>query len=204
MLDSGATRHFCGSRELFSSFRKLFRPVTVDLAAGSTTATHAGDIYLQITQHRILRLRGVLFIPSGANLISLTKLAADGIDASISMRALTSSDSTTGRPFCSIKPSRGLFSVAPKVVRPKRYHCAAQFVRSTPVVQAFNVSISKLWHFRLGHMSVESAREMRKIGLLPPGLSSRKQYCVGCIQGKLHRAPIPQIAEHRRGLATRV
>ena len=126
----------------------------MDLAADSTVARQAGDIYLRLNPQRIIRLRNVLNLPDNANTISLTDLVASGIFAFLTQDSLTASNARSRRSICSIQLTNGSFPVAPLVIFARRYRCATHFVRRAPVVYELSVSVLELCHFRTGHMTM--------------------------------------------------
>ena len=94
ILDSGASNHFCANKSLFSTLKPLKKPKKILLANGHTTLiTHSGTIYAKMNGLRLVKLRNVLFMPGGANLLSISKLLDSQIQSAFQKNGLILNDS---------------------------------------------------------------------------------------------------------------
>ena len=83
ILDSGASKHMCHQRQMFTSFIQLRNPFDVTLGDGSINkATAIGKVDLKIKsegENSILHLQNVLFVETlSFNLISVSRLSKAG------------------------------------------------------------------------------------------------------------------------------
>ncbi len=80
VLDSGASRHLTGNRELLINLRRINRPNSVTFANGTVgRADYPGDTFLEAANGRYMLLREVLYIPTAAaNLFSISTAIQHG------------------------------------------------------------------------------------------------------------------------------
>ncbi|PHU17071.1 hypothetical protein BC332_12766 [Capsicum chinense] len=79
-MDSGATRHVCANKELFSSFAPAQVKEMIYMANSTTAKVEAtGKICLKMTSGKVLTLNNVLYVPElRRNLISVSLLDKNG------------------------------------------------------------------------------------------------------------------------------
>ena len=53
---------------------------------------------------------------------------------------------------------------------------------------------TKLWHRRLGHMSLRGLQELCKQGMIDPKLITSIDFCESCVLGKTHRLKFARTA----------
>ena len=83
LVDSGATKHICANKEMFTSFEE--GEDRIYLAAHSQTAKvlGKGKVVLKLTSGKTLALNDVLYVPEiRANLISVSLLGKTGVKVS--------------------------------------------------------------------------------------------------------------------------
>jgi hypothetical protein len=187
-IDSGATIHVANSLQGFRSMRTTQRSEKqIKVANGAQADVDAvGDVHLELDTGFIIVLKGVLYVPSlQRNLISVSCLDKDGYTClfgdgrcliecndtviSIALRrndlylislreSINSICDNNANVFSSILANR----------KRKRTHDAS----------------SKLWHFRLGHISRGRIERLVKNDILPPLEFSDSEQCIKCIKGK--------------------
>ncbi|PHU01485.1 hypothetical protein BC332_31272 [Capsicum chinense] len=79
-MDSGATRHVCANKELFSSFSPAHEEEMIYMANSATAKVEGtGKICLKMTSSKLLTLKNVLYVPElRRNLISISLLDKNG------------------------------------------------------------------------------------------------------------------------------
>ena len=174
VLDSGASDHMSGNKNLFSHISNSFSLPSVTLANGSKTA--AKGIGQAIISPSIT-LNSVIYVPECPfNLISISQLTRT-LNCSITFtdKCVTLQDRSTGQTIGVGRESQGLY----------------YFPSSTSPVACSTTSPS-LIHSRLGHPSLSKLQQM------VPSLSTLKSFeCESCQLGKQARASFPRRVNNR-------
>ena len=192
LLDSGASHHYCGSKEHFTKLVPLPQPMQIKTASGTEKVSYSGDVWIQLSKTDVFHLKEVLLLPSGNNLISISRLCKSGFTVNMTEDHL-SLLRPDGSLMIQLRPTDNVYAVHPVILRNG----------PTAMLAANSVSVSDIWHYRLGHMSEKVCAKLKKTHILPERVSSTRQFCSGCCEGKLSRAPIPSVATSRRGKATK-
>ena len=135
-----------------------------------------GSVRIQMFDGVVRTLRNVRHIPSmQKNLISLGMLEANGHQWSSADGVLQ-------------------VSTGEKVVLKGKRHRNLYVLEGNVVCDQANVTTSqeeltRLWHFRLGHMSEKGLAILQKKGVLSNLRSSKLGFCEHCVLGKQHRKP---------------
>jgi hypothetical protein len=141
-VDSGATRHMTGNKDLLTNLRPI-AGVTVKTADNTLIATHEGDYRLRINRQQekpaVLRLEKVLYIPRfRVNLFSVRRARDKGLIFRPDLDALTTGD---GSIVTKLPTSQNLWIL--------------------PTSDQALISVDTTsWHQRLGH---PSNRYLRKL-----------------------------------------
>lgn len=79
IIDSGATVHICCQLSLFTSTRKLLRPVAFNAVGEGFRATHVGTVILHLSDNSNLELQDVYWVPRmRCNLFSTVQFVRGG------------------------------------------------------------------------------------------------------------------------------
>ena len=152
---------------------------------------------------RSIHLKSVYFVPEGSNLLSLNRLGTLGVDTLISSgNLMTISDSSPKEIIVTLAPRNHVYHIECAVLAEREYRRGRPFVmRPRQAKKAVDGSESMLWHFRLGHLSLEAFRNLKAASLVPKHVKPYARFCEPCVQAKLVREKIPRRAERRRGSA---
>jgi len=176
-IDSGASRHVCGVRDWFGSFRA--DKAVVQVVGGQAEAQGVGHIKFTVTAEDGslvgLQLRDVLFIPGSPNLLSGVRLTAN---TGHELR-LGNGDWIVLANGCRLPLWRRgrLLHVDGFLERAASY--AAVAATASPLTR----------HCRLGHRNTP---DMKKMGELAPG--EKVPFCEPCAASKMKRAPVAKKA----------
>jgi hypothetical protein len=180
VLDTGATNHMTGSREVFAELDTQIYG-TVKFGDGSITQIEGRGTIIVTYKNGVHRtLTGVYFIPRlKANIISIGQLDETGCRVVIDDGILWIFD-----------PDRHLLV---KVARDESclYYLDLRVGRSI-CLAAHASEAAWQWHARYGHLSFSAAQKM-VWGLLQ--LTQEEKVCDGCLVGKQRRAPFPSKAK---------
>ena len=188
LLDSGASSHMTSNRQLFEKYKSLSSPIAVELADDSILqAFGSGDILMNLTEDRSIRLRNVLYVPGlSANLISISRIISHGHHVIIDQDGVHCK-STNGTEFATGFQRNNLYVLRDFNIR----------MESCRVVnQIFNQQESlKLWHHRLGHLNYSDVIRLDTQNAATGISVNKKEHitddCNGCKLGKMNRKPFP-------------
>ena len=181
LVDSGASEHFCRSRDAFFNYQELSAPLIVRVGGSQTLeAVGTGTILLRVqssSNPRTLNLDHVLHV-SGLrrNLISVSAMLRDGW----TVRADSSSFIlSNGTDEISAQPHNGLFTLHARILNPILQHEAhVSLLKKNPTLQQA--------HEILGHINKASVQKLlRKYGLK---YKPDHEDCEPCLRGKMNRA----------------
>ena len=169
ILDSGASDHISGNKDLFSSLTTTLTLPTVTLANGSQTVAKGIGLAHPLPS---LPLTSILYTPECPfNLISISKITRT-LNRSIifSDKFVTLQDRSTGKTIGIGRESQGL------------YHLTSQ---SSPAV-CVSTDAPLLIHSRLGHPSLSKFQKM-----VPRFSTLSSLACESCQLGKHTRVSFP-------------
>ena len=215
-LDSGASYHVCGQRELLTTYQStVAEPV---LAAGDETmyAIGVGNVCAWLCSSpgggmdsRIaVTLRDVLFVPDlRSNLISVTSLLKTGNRVMFAAGAAQLQDAK-GLTWAtaSLRAGATLFSFWTYPRQDESPHDGLTSVgQLLPLRVSDSASMVELWHQRLNHLSLQPMLRLRRENLadgavdlpLASHLSQSRLPCDACAAGKSHRQAVLRTAGHR-------
>lgn len=179
VLDSGASYHICPNREWFTTYEQIDGGNVLMANSSVCKAVGIGSIKIRTHAGKIATLNQVRHVPHMTkNLISLSVLDSKGF----SFRG-------EGGELCISKGS--------SVVLKGAKHGTLYILQGSTLTgsAAANVASSedrrsdmtKLWHFRLGHMSEKGMQILSKRNLLEGHKVTSLGLCEHCVFGKLHR-----------------
>ncbi|RVW74980.1 Retrovirus-related Pol polyprotein from transposon RE1 [Vitis vinifera] len=175
ILDSGASDHLSGNKDLFSSITTTSALPTVTLANGSQTVAKGIGLALPLPS---LPLTSVLYTPECPfNLISISKITRT-LNCSITFfdKFVTLQDRSTGKTIDIRRESQGL------------YHLTSD---SSPAV-CISTDAPLLIHNRLGHPSLSKFQKM-----VPRFSTLSSLPCESCQLGKHTRVSFPKRLNNR-------
>ena len=144
-MDSGATRHVCSNRELFSSYIVAGQGETICMANSATTKIEGtGKIGLKMTSGKIVTLNNVLHVPKmRKNLVSTSLLVKNGFKCVFvsDKIVLSKNDMFVGKGYL----TEGLFKLSVMAVDINKSTSSSYLLES-----------NNLWHARLGHVNYKT------------------------------------------------
>ncbi|RVW84276.1 Retrovirus-related Pol polyprotein from transposon RE1 [Vitis vinifera] len=175
ILDSGASDHLSGNKDLFSSITTTSTLPTVTLANGSQTVAKGIGLALPLPS---LPLTSVLYTPECPfNLISISKITRTlNCSITFSDKFVTLQDRSTGKTIGIGRESQGL------------YHLTSD---SSPAV-CISTDAPLLIHNRLGHPSLSKFQKM-----VPRFSTLSSLPCESCQLGKHTRVSFPKRLNNR-------
>ena len=171
VVDSGATRHICANRDVFTSYSLVGNDEKVVYLGDSHTAQvlGKGKIMLKLTSGKTLTLSDVLHVPNiKANLVSIALLGKVGVKVSFESDriVMTKNNIFVGKGFC----NQGLFVLNISKVINGNASSFAYLVDS--------------WHTRLGHVSSGYIKKIQTLGLINNIEYSGLSICQICATSK--------------------
>lgn len=183
-IDSGASNHMTGRKDLFSNFSEEPQR-NVTLADGNCMqACGKGTVVFRVQKgnlRNMLTANDVLYVPGMAdNLISVSKLTDSGIIVTFS-----------GNDCTAYKGNKLVFSALKEA---GIYRLQADTVPGTLRAQAAkeNENNCDLWHRRLGHLNYDSLIRMSHgqiVSGIPRLQRQEKHQCEDCLTAKQPRRP---------------
>ena len=172
VLDTGATRHICSSKEMFKEYEKVSEGECVFMGNSSTVSVLGkGKVFLKLTSGKTIALQNVLHVPDiRRNLISGALLNKAGIKLTFESDklVLTRNGDFVGKGFC----NGGLFVL--DVVSDNK----------TPTASVYIAESVSLWHSRLGHVNVASVKRLKQLSLIPDFSNTSFDKCEVCVEAK--------------------
>ena len=204
LLDSGASHHITGNKDLISGGSRPSERMVVRYADGVPhDATLSGHAFLKTAAGSPVKLENVFYVPGArANLISLsTVLSKGGV-----VKEITASNCTIrkGPVTVTAKCQQGLYRVEgvypplpPRLLQGDIF--AGKALGGGPTTAG-------LWHARYGHLGMRNMGKLVEKGMvtgivLDPRVFKEDTHCEPCVLAKMHRSPFPEsTSEPERGL----
>ena len=186
-LDSGASNHISGRREIFSELDTGVRG-SVRLGDGSAVQIEGrGTILFQCLNGEHLVLSDVYYIPRlCSNIVSLGQLDENAYDTHISQAVLQLRD-PGGRLLARVQRNHGrLYVLSLSVARPV-------------CLVVHGGEDAWLWHARYSHIGFQALRLLAREDMVRglPVVDQADRLCEACLAGKHRRAPFPRQARYR-------
>jgi hypothetical protein len=187
VLDTGATNHITGSKEIFAELDTQIYG-TIKFSDGSiTNIEDRGTIILTCKNGKHRALTGVYYIPRlKASILSIGQLDETGCHVDINGGILRIFD------------QHGVLLA--KVTRDNSRLYYLDLVVGRPVCLAAHASEAVWqWHARYGHLNFGSLQKLatQRIVRGLPELTQVEKVCDSCLVGKQRRAPFPAQARRR-------
>ena len=185
--DSGASDHFSPHRDLFKTFTKLDKPISIETAEGAAIGTGIGTIILTVLGkddvETEIELNNVIYAPNmGSNLFSLMAAYDKGYETRITPGHGLRIFHREILVATTIRVAGGLFRL--KTTTDSYAMAASQNPAST---SAFDIDI---WHRRMGHLGEDNVRKLAKmVDGMEIKVGTTVGVCEPCLEGKQHRQP---------------
>ena len=181
-IDSGATSHMTGAREVFSELSEAGRDVEVVL--GDNTVVRAvgrGTITFQRESMSPMTLRNVLYVPGlKKNLVSVSTIEDRGLGVCFS----------DGRVQVYPKAT-GMSSAMDIGVRCGKMY-KLLFQPQCALAHSSSSELCELWHRRMAHLHHPALRLLRSMVTgLPEFSTEQEDVCRGCALGKYTKTAFP-------------
>lgn len=196
LIDSGATCHITGYKEMLHRTRLLEQPRTITYGNNETATTDTvGDVVLKKSHSANIRLvlTNVLYSPRNAfNLLSVSAATKQGIQFEFFKdRCYALKDNCL--VLSAVKTDNGLYKlesppIYPAIPRPPR-------LTEATYLTATEERDPQLWHQRLGHIGHSSLKKLidqQMVNGLPIGaadVEKAKESCDTCHRNKLTKLP---------------
>src|SRR5271169_5018655 len=181
--DSGASDHFSPHRNLFTTFRKLEKPVVIETAEGTAVGKGIGTITITVIGENdiesILDLNNVIYAPNmSSNLFSLMAAYDLGYETRITPGLglnIFREDILIAK---TVRNQGGLFRLLTEVTD---IHAMAAQIPET-ITPEIDVNI---WHRRLAHLGEDNVRKLAKVvNGMRIKFRTTVGVCEACLEGK--------------------
>ncbi|KAL5708533.1 hypothetical protein ACHQM5_019321 [Ranunculus cassubicifolius] len=189
--DTGATKHICSDKGLFTSYTKSNSEESLFMGNSSTSQIEGhGKIVLKLTSEKELTLNNVLHVPDiRKNLISGSMLSKHGFEVKLASNNLVLTKHGVYLGKGHVKD--GLFKMNVMTVLPKKNVSQVEINNKSSV--AYIVESCSTWHERLGHVNYNSIRKLINLNLIPKcKIDNHDKYEV-CVEAKLTKTPSPSV-----------
>lgn len=183
IIDSGASRHMTGRKELFSTYEKLSTPEKVSVGDGRILdAIGHGTVKVELTHKRTrkqIRFEHVLHVPDLAvNLFSVRAVTDKGYIVQF------------GKRRCWVKDGKGYVKAMGALVD-------RMYLMDCELVTDFAAVSCDVWHQRLGHAGESTLKHMHKNSLVVGAdlHGTPSSFCEPCVKGKMARVSFPPVGE---------
>lgn len=182
IVDTGASRHFCANKDMFTEFEKTEGGEEVFMGnSSSSEVLGKGKVLLKLTSGKTLALQNVLYVPSlRRNLISGALLNKVGIKLvfEADKLVLTRNGEYVGKGYL----NGGLFVLDTIISEPIKGSTSAYIVES-----------SYLWHNRLGHVNINALKRLKDMNLVPNLVEHDFSKCEICVEAKFAKKPFKSV-----------
>ena len=183
-IDTGATRHICANRSMFSSYTTVGGDEKLYMGNSSTSKVKGvGKIALKMTSRKIVTLINVLHVLNvRKNLVSGSLLSKNGFKlVFVSDKfVLSKNEMYVGKGYL----SDGLFKLNVITIVTK--------VDLNKVASSYVLESSNIWHARLGHVNYKSIKKLMNMGLLPKFDCTNEKSQV-CVESKFSKPPFHSV-----------
>lgn len=179
-VDSGATRHICANKWIFSNYKPATQEEQLFMGNSSTSRIEGkGKIILKMTFGKELALNDVLHVPDiRKNLVSGSLLSKHGFKLIfISDKFVLSNNGVyVGKVFV----SDGLFKIHGMTIVPKDIDNKTE--------SCINIAeSSNIWHVRLGHVNFDTLHKLINLDFIPKFTINSSYKCEICVEAKMTR-----------------
>ena len=184
-MDTGATRHICSDKKMFSSYEAINDGEQLFMGNSFTSKVEGkGKVILNMTSGKELTLNDVLHVPDiRKNLASGSLLSKKGFRLVFESDkfVLTKSGIYVGKGYM----SNGLFKMNVMTM--------VSYFNNKNTSSAYMLESSNIWHGRLGHVNFDTLHKLMNLELLPKFNIDANHKCEICVESKLTRASFQNI-----------
>ena len=187
-VDTGATRHVCSDKKMFSSYQTIDNGEQLFMGNSSSSKVEGqGKVVLKMTSGKELTLNDVLHVPEiRKNLVSGSLLSKKGFKLVFVSDnfILTKNGMYVGKGYM----SNGLFKMNVMTVVP-----SIKNINKKSTSSAYTLESSNVWHGRLGHVNYDTLRRLINMECLPNFKIDSNHKCEICVESKLTRTSFQSI-----------
>ena len=191
-IDTGATRHVCSDKMMFSTFEPIERGEKVFMGNSATSDIKGqGKVVLKMTSGKELTLTNVLYVPEiRKNLVSGSLLNSYGflLVFESDKFVLSKSGMYVGKGYM----SGSMWKLNVMTIIKSDMNKVSFF--------AYILESSNLWHDRLGHVNYDTLRKLINLNHIPTFQIDAKHKCETCVEAKLTRLSFQNIERHTKPL----
>ena len=191
-IDTGATRHVCSDKMMFSTFEPIETGEKVFMGNSATSDIKGqGKVVLKMTSGKELTLTNVLYVPEiRKNLVSGSLLNSHGFRLVFESDKFVLSKSImyVGKGYM----SGGMWKLNVMTIIKSDMNKASS--------SAYILESSNLWHGRLGHVNYDTLRKLINLNHIPTFQIDAKHKCETCVEAKLTRSSFQSIERHTEPL----
>ena len=187
-VDTGATRHVCSNKKMFSSYQTIDNGEQIFMGNSSSSKVEGqGKVVLKMTSGKELTLNDVLHVPEiRKNLVSGSLLSKKGFKlVFVSDNFILSKNGMyVGKGYM----SNGLFKMNVMTVVPP-----IKNINKRSTSSAYMLESSNVWHGRLGHVNYDTLRRLINMECLPNFKIDPNHKCEICVESKLTKTSFQSI-----------
>ena len=191
-IDTGATRHVCFDKKMFSTFEPIETGEKV-FTGNSTTSKIKGQgkVVLKMTLGKELNLTNVLYV-----LEIYKNLVFGSLLNSLGFRLVFESNkfimSKSGMYIGKGYTSDGMWKLNVTTI--------IKYDMNKVSISAYILESSKLCHGRLGHINYDTFRRLINLNHIPTFQIDAKHKCETCVEAKLTRSSFQSVERHTEPL----
>lgn len=186
-LDTGASNHMSGSKDLFTNLDESYKGQIVFGNDAKVPIEGKGDVLILAKNGSHKFISQVYYVPSlKTNILSLGQLLAIGYDIHLKNGCCTLRDEASNLVARVTMSKNRMFLLNVKVDHPR---CLKTCVKDS----------SWLWHMRFGHLNFTGLKLLSNEKMVEglPLIIQPNQLCEGCLLGKQVRKPFPKESTSR-------
>ena len=181
-MDTGATRHVCSDKKMFSSYHSIDNGEQLFMGNSSSSKVEGqGKVILKMTPGKELTLNDVLHVPEiRKNLVIGSLLSKKGFKLVFVSDnfILTKNGMYMGKGYM----SNGLFKMNVMTIVPP-----IKNINNKNTSSAYMLELSNVWHGRLGHVNYDALRRLINMECLSNFKLDSNHKCEICVESKLTR-----------------
>lgn len=190
-LDTGATRHICSDKSIFSTYKKLDHEEKLYMGNSAISKVEgSGTVTLKFTSGKTVKLNDVLHVPDiRKNLISGSVLSKKGFKMVFESdkMVLSKAGIYIGRGYL----CDGLFKANVAVIGNNNMY--SDNAMNKKEVSYIVEHETLLWHDRLGHINFRKMKKLANLELIPKFQVDKNYKCETCVEAKMVKKPFNTI-----------
>ncbi|CAL9001610.1 unnamed protein product [Prunus brigantina] len=185
-VDTGATRHICSDRKMFTTYQQLNQGEQLFMGNSSASKVEGqGKVVLKMTSSKEVTINQVLHVPDiRKNLVFGALLSKNGFRLVFEADkfVLIKNGMYVGKRYL----NNGLFKMNVMTIVPSMNN--KNTVSLTYILESPNI-----WHGKLGHVNYGTIRRLVNMNLLPKFNIDTSKKCETCVEAKLTRTSFHSI-----------